>query len=188
MSKKKLLLGVNGTIGSHNVPMFIHYLNREYDINVILTHTAQRFLTIDSLRPIVENVYTDPFDMSILKVPHVNLVKETDIFLILPTSANFLSKLANGNANDLLSLCALNYDKPIFIAPNMNTTMWNQPSVQNNVKTIQNYGHKFVNVTSHGFEASSGNTVSSEASLPEPNHLMYILNSEIEERVGNVPV
>ncbi|QPQ29764.1 flavoprotein [Lysinibacillus sp. JNUCC 51] len=183
MHKKKLLLGVCGAIGAINVPQYLHALNHQYEIDVILTQNAQRFITVQAIKPFVNNVFTDVLDESVIKTPHVNLAKEADVFLILPTTANFLFKLANGVADDLLSLCAVNYEDPIFLAPNMNTRMWNNHGVQNNITKLQSYGYIFLNRTSNGVEASSGNVVNSEAALPDPHILMNLL-SRNSEKVG----
>lgn len=175
---KKMLLGITGAIGSLNIPLYINTLNEFYDINVIFTKSATKFINPDGLRPLVNGVYVDPFDMSKIKVPHVNLVKEIDKFLILPTSANFLAKIANGFADDLLSLCVLNYENSVYLVPNMNDIMWNQPSVQINVERLTSYGHRFVNVSASGYEASSGNIVYSGAALPTPDSLVNKISSD----------
>lgn len=181
MHKQKLLLGVTGAIGAINLPQFLYELNNHYDINIVLTKGALKFVTIEGLQPLVTGVYTDLHDMSRIKVPHVNLLDSLDKFLILPASANFLAKIANGYADDLLSLCVLNYGDSIYIAPNMNSKMWGQRSVQANVTRIKEYGHIFINVTADGLEASSGESKLSEAALPQPDQLFDILNKEERE-------
>ncbi|AMR09781.1 flavoprotein [Bacillus sp. FSL W8-0445] len=178
MGKKKMLLGVTGTIGAINLPQFIYTLRDEYDIDVILTENAQRFLSPRAIRPFVQGVYENVFSDCSSKILHVELVNEIDRFLILPTSAATLSKIANGAANDLLSLSVLNYSEAIYIAPNMNNEMWNNPAVQKNVKIIKEFGHIFVNTTSLGIKASSGEIVQTEAGLPDPDELLKLLSEK----------
>ncbi|MEC1560507.1 flavoprotein [Bacillus haynesii] len=179
MDKKKMLLGVTGTIGAINLPQFIYTLREEYEIDVILTENAQRFLSPQAIRPFVKEVYENAFSDYSSKILHVDLVNEIDCFLILPASAATLSKIANGAANDLLSLSVLNYSGTIFIAPNMNNEMWNNPAVQKNIKTIKDFGHIFVNTASLGIKASSGEIVQTEAGLPTPEDLLELLDEEM---------
>jgi len=178
MKDKKILFGITGAIGAINAPIYLQHLIQIYEVDVVLTKSACNFINPNGIKPIVNGVYTDKFDLSEKKVPHVNLVKEIDAFVILPTSANFLAKIANGIADDLLSLCVLNYDKPIFLVPNMNPTMWEKASVQRNVKLLKEDGHIFINEASRGYEASTGNTIISEAALPSPEKLIYYLSQE----------
>lgn len=170
-----MFFGITGSIGAINAPLYIQNLLSSYRVEVVLTQSAANFLNPNGLRPLVDAVYTDAFDLSSNKVPHVNLIKDADHFVILPTSANFLSKMANGVANDLLSLCVINYDKPIFIGPSMNQAMWENKSTQRNVNMLKEDGHVFVNTYASGYEASSGDTVSSEAALPTPDKLIHYL-------------
>ena len=86
-------------------------------------------------------------------------------------------KIANGAADDLLTLAILNYNGPVCIAPNMNPLMWNSHSVQRNIKHLKEDGIHFLNVPAHSIEASSGNIVFSEASLPQPQELIESLNA-----------
>ncbi|WP_035426551.1 MULTISPECIES: flavoprotein [Sediminibacillus] len=177
--KKKILFGVTGAIGSINAPAYIQQLITDFEVDVVFTKSAGFFINPEGMKPIANGVYTEAFDLSEKKVPHANLPKEADAFVILPTSANFLSKLANGIADDLLSLCALNYEKPIFLAPNMNKVMWEKKSVQRNVELLKNDGHIFINESSEGYEASTGKRIISEAALPAPRTLQYYLSQEV---------
>lgn len=176
MYKRKLLVGVTGSVGAANVPTYLAYLSQHYEINLILTKNAQKFLTTNACLPYVDNIFTDMDDHSTIKIPHANLPRESDLFLIIPTTANFLFKLANGVADDLLSLAVLNYNGPIFLTPNMNPQMWNSSAVQRNVKQLKEDGAHFLNVATHSIEASSGNITFSEASLPQPQDLIDSLN------------
>jgi len=175
MKDKKVVFGITGSIAAINATTYIYELLSLYRVEVVLTKSATNFLNPNGLRPLVDAVYTDPFDLSSNKVPHVNLVKDADHFVILPASANFLSKMANGVADDLLSLCVLNYSKPILIGQSMNQTMWENKSTQRNVRTLKEDGHTFINTYAPGYEASSGDTVVSEAALPAPSQLLYLL-------------
>ncbi|MDN4602836.1 flavoprotein [Paenibacillus sp. 11B] len=176
MYKKKLLFGVTGSIGASNVPTYLAYLAQEYEINLIMTENSQKFLVSNACLPYVEYVYTNMNDHSRVKIPHANLPRDADLFLVLPATANFLFKIANGAADDLLTLAILNYGGPVCVAPNMNPLMWNSHSVQRNVKQLKEDGFHFLNVSAHSIEASSGNILFSEASLPQPQELIDSLN------------
>ncbi|WP_312096725.1 flavoprotein [Niallia sp.] len=180
--KKKLLLGMTGTIASLNIFHYLNVFKESYDIKIIMTRAATKFINPNGLRPLVESVHTSLFDMKDIRVPHVNLLEDIDKFLILPTTANFLAKIANGMADDLLSACVLNYNKPIFLAPNMNPTMWSKSSVQRNVKILKEDGFIFLNKTASGLEASSGKRVVSDAALPSANSILYSLFKDEESR------
>jgi phosphopantothenoylcysteine decarboxylase len=177
-NKQNLLLGITGTIASLNIFPYIYELKKHYDIKIILTKSATEFINPNGLKPLVKSVHTSLFDLKDYTVPHVQLLKDVDKFLILPATANFIAKLANGIADDLLSTTVLNYDKKIFLAPNMNPTMWYKSSVQRNISILEKDGFIFINTTSLGLEASSGNSIESPAALPSPSMLPYLLTSE----------
>lgn len=180
MKDKKILFGITGALGAINAPTYIQHLVQSFEVDVVLTKAACNFINPNGLRPIVNSVHTDALDFSVKKVPHANLVQDIDAFVILPTSADFLSKVANGIADDLLSLCVLNYEKPIILASNMNPIMWNKASVQRNVEILKKDGHVFINEPSTGYEASTGKTIVSEAALPSPSSLLYYLYEEMK--------
>lgn len=180
-NKEKLLLGITGTIASMNIFTYIHALRRKFDIRVIMTKSACQFINPNGLKPLVKSVHISLFDEENYSVPHVQILKDIDKFLILPATANTISKLANGIADDLLSTAVLNYDGTIFIAPNMNSTMWNKKSVQRNIKVLEEDDFIFVNTMAAGLEASTGNTAVSEAALPSPHTLIYSMYEEEKE-------
>ncbi|MDG0874706.1 hypothetical protein L5D93_20685 [Paenibacillus thiaminolyticus] len=177
---KKILVGVTGTIGSINVYQYILALKSRFQcqLDLILTKNAKQFVSTLALVNLCDHVYDEMFVTS-MKSAHVTVVQDVDLFIILPASANFLSKMAHGSGDDLLSCCVLNYRKKIYIAPNMNNTMWTNPRVQQNVSTLKEDGHLFVNIEDCGYKASTGDFISSGASLPQPQDLIhFILNSE----------
>ncbi|PGR32564.1 hypothetical protein COC64_24035 [Bacillus cereus] len=174
MNNTTVLIGVNGTIGAINLPVYLACIKEKINcsLNVILTENAKKFINPLSLRPYCDNVYDDLFRFQGLVSPHVSLVANISKFLIIPCSANFLYKIANGVGDDLLSCCILNYDKSIFIFPNMNDTMWNKKSVQRNVDIIKQDGHVFLNVSDLAFKSASGTFEKTDAALPQPEELI----------------
>lgn len=174
----KILIGITGAIGAINVYNYFFVLKNEFQcqIETVITDNAKQFISKMALTNVFDYVYDELFTSS-MKSPHVNIVQNVDLFLILPASANFLSKMAHGVGDDLLSCCVLNYAKPIYIAPNMNEIMWNNPRIQQNIITLKEDGHIFVNVESFGYKTAQGSYIKSDASLPQPQELVqYILN------------
>ncbi|MDP5275257.1 flavoprotein [Chengkuizengella axinellae] len=169
----KILIGVTGTIGAINLPIYLSYIRKKINcsLDIILTKNAKKFISPLALMSTCDHVYDDLFQFQGLKVPHVNLVVNITKFLIIPCSANFLYKIGNGVGDDLLSCCVLNYDKTIYIAPNMNNTMWNKQSVQRNVNKIKKDGHVLLNVSDNGFKAANRTFEHTEAALPQPDEL-----------------
>lgn len=175
----KIVIGITGTIGALNVHNYIFALKGRFQcqLDIVVTDNAKQFVSTLALANLCDHIYDDLFTAN-LKAPHVNAVQDADLFLILPASADFLAKMAHGMADDLLSCCVLNYTNQIYIAPNMNNTMWNQPSVQRNVEILKKDGHLFVNVQAEGYKASSGTYTGSDAALPQPEELIQLILHE----------
>lgn len=145
---KRIVLGVTGSIAAYKAADIIRKLQeKNFSVTVVMTKDAQRFITPLTLSTLSqENVYTDMFEPStnLLKVPHVDLAKETDGVLIAPATANTLAKMAHGLADDLLTCLVLATKAPVLIAPAMNDAMYENEIVQDNCKKLKNFGFKFI--------------------------------------------
>ncbi|HEY6756382.1 MAG TPA: flavoprotein, partial [Nitrososphaera sp.] len=123
-----LLIGMTGSIGVISYSEFIFLLRKDIakNINVIMSKNATKFITPFSIRVLSGNfVFTDTFDESEkIFVPHLELVRNSDLFLIMPATANIIGKLANGICDDLISTCAIAAKVPVVVIPNMNSDMW----------------------------------------------------------------
>lgn len=135
------------------MPQLAKLLLREgNNVNVILTENAQFFLDEDKFTKLDIPVYTKLFDTgfdhkSILdkrKVDHIEVAKSTDIFVIAPATAHTIAKLAHGLADDFLTTTALATTSPILICPSMNSHMWENAAVKENIKIIQSRGYRIL--------------------------------------------
>lgn len=140
-----LLLGVTGSVGVISIPYYIKMLKDEIAKNVvvIMSRSARKFITPYTLRLFSGNyVHTDVFDVTNdFLVPHVHLVGNSDLFLIMPATANIMGKLANGIADDLISSAAMASTIPVAVVPSMNSIMWKSKAMQQNLVSLQNLGY-----------------------------------------------
>lgn len=140
--KKNILLGVTASISAYKAADLTSQLNKlGYNVTVIMTKNAAKFISPLTLQSLSKNtVYLDVMtEEDPTRINHIDLVKETDLFLIAPATANMIGKLANGIADDMLSTSALALplDVPRLIAPAMNTVMYQNPIVQKNLTTLK---------------------------------------------------
>ena len=140
-----LLLGVTGSVGVISIPYYIKMLKDEITKNVvvIMSHSARKFITPYTLRLFSGNyVHTDVFDVTNDSlVPHIHLSRKSDLFLIMPATANIIGKLANGIADDLISSVAIASPAPVAVVPSMNSIMWNSKAVQQNLLSLMKLGY-----------------------------------------------
>ena len=145
-NKKTILIGITGGIASYKICELIRlYKKNDYNVKVIATKNALNFVTELTLATLSQNqVYSDNFDIKEYKPEHISLCDEGDILVIAPATANTISKIANGICDNLLTSIICAFNKPVLIAPAMNTNMWNNPFVQENIKKLSSNGYEFV--------------------------------------------
>ena len=143
MLKKKILLGVTGSIAAYKTAELVRLLRKNnFFVQVILTKSAKQFVTPLTLQalsgnPVLENMW-EPMEGNGME--HINLTRTADLLLIAPASGNFIAKLANGLADDLLTNLCLARSCPLLVAPAMNVEMFNNIATQRNIETIKNDG------------------------------------------------
>ena len=153
MNEKRILLGVCGGIAVYKIAALTSTLvQRGAIVDVIMTPEAERFvgaLTFSSLtaRPTYTSLWDAPE-----RIPHIRLVREAQVMLIAPATANTIAKLAQGIADDLVTTAALAARIPIVVAPAMNSAMYAHPATQANLRTLRERGYEFVD-PEHGFLA-----------------------------------
>ncbi|MFQ5979440.1 MAG: flavoprotein [Candidatus Heimdallarchaeota archaeon] len=137
-----ILLGVTGGISVYKMPTAIGLMKRSgHQVRVVMTKHATKFVTPLTFQAISEGpVFVEMFEPpKVFNIEHIDLAKEADLVLIAPATANIIGKIANGIADDLLTtvVCATSIDTPVVFAPAMNTLMWENPIVQQNVTKLQ---------------------------------------------------
>ena len=141
--KKCVVLGVTGGIAVYKACEVLRLLQKQgMDVYVVMTKNASRFvapLTFETLsgHPVAVDTFERP---ATWEVEHIALAKRADLFLIVPATANIIGKMACGIADDMLSTTVMATKAPVMIAPAMNTGMWENPAVQENIATLKRRG------------------------------------------------
>ena len=144
---KKILLIVTGGIAAYRTLDLIREIKRQGDdVTCVLTSGAQQFVQPLSFGSLSGNkVYTELFDLNNEStMGHINLSRQHDLIVVAPATANIISKMSYGIADDLASTILLATDKPIMVVPSMNVKMWENLSTTSNVKKLKNKGIYFV--------------------------------------------
>jgi phosphopantothenoylcysteine decarboxylase/phosphopantothenate--cysteine ligase len=132
---QKILFIISGGISCYKAVEAIRLLQKNnYIIDVILTKSAQKFITPLLITSLINGKF---YDDLFLGLEHINLSRSADLIVIAPATANLLAKMACGIANDLASALLLANNKPVLIFPAMNTLMWQNQATQNNLKFLQ---------------------------------------------------
>ena len=145
---KNIILGITGSIAAYKAADLANQLSKEgHNVTVLMTESATKFITPLTLQTLSKNkVHIDVFDEETPKnVTHITLAQNADLFLIAPATANIIGKLVYGIADDMLTstFLALN-NVPIFIAPAMNTNMYENPIVAGNIEKLKKIGATIV--------------------------------------------
>lgn len=147
MKKPCVVLGVTGGIAVYKACELLRLLQkRGIDVFVVMTQNACRFvapLTFETLsgHPVAVDTFDRP---QTWEVEHIALAKRADLFLLAPATANIMGKMACGIADDMLSTTVMATRAPVLVAPAMNTGMWENAAVQQNVKTLRARGVEIV--------------------------------------------
>ena len=145
---KNIILGVTGSIAAYKAADIAHQLYKEgFQVEVIMTDSATKFVTPLTFRSLTKNnVYIEMFQDDFPKdIKHISLAEKADLVLIAPATANIIGKLANGIGDDMLSTTLLAVKgKPVIIAPAMNTNMWENPILQDNITKLKKYGYQII--------------------------------------------
>ena len=147
LKNKNITLGVTGAISAYKALELSRLLIKgEAVVRPVMTEAAAQFITPLSLATLCRNpVSTRLFDLtSETRISHIDLAQKADLIIIAPATANFIGKAASGIADDLLATITLAACAPVLIAPSMNSAMWENPIVKENVKRLQKNGYLFV--------------------------------------------
>lgn len=174
---KNVLLGVTGSIAAYKIAGLTSALVKQHcNVDVIMTENATNFINPITFETLTGNkCIVDTFDRNFqYSVEHVSLAKKADVVLVAPATANFLAKAAYGMADDMLTTTFLACRCPKLIAPAMNTNMYENAIVQDNIKRLRDYGCEVIDPASG--HLACGDTGAGK--MPEPETLMeYILKT-----------
>ena len=140
---KRIALGVSGGIAAYKTAELVRLLVKQgAHVQVVMSDAATHFVTPLTFQALSgKPVFTDPWDLRVANgMAHIDLSREADVLLVAPASADFIAKVANGLADDLLSTLTLARDCPLLLAPAMNRQMWQNAATQRNVATLKGDG------------------------------------------------
>lgn len=179
---KTVLLGVTGGIAAYKIANLASALVKLHaDVNVIMTQNATNFINPITFESLTGNkCIVDTFDRNFkFKVEHIALAELADVFMVAPASANVIGKIANGIADDMLTTTFMACKKKKILAPAMNTNMYENPIVQDNIRKLKDYGMEIIEPAT-GYLAC-GTTGSGK--LPDEKILLeYILREVAYEK------
>lgn len=179
LKDKTVVLGITGSIAAYKMASVASSLRKlGVNVEVIMTENATQFITPVTFEAITGNrCIVDTFDRNFdFNIEHISLAKKADLFIVAPASANIIGKIANGIADDMLTTTFMACTCPKLIAPAMNTNMYNNNILQDNLRRCQNYGIRII-------EPASGLLACGDAGrgkLPEPELLVEHILSEIQ--------
>ena len=147
LTGKTIVLGVTGSIAAYKIANLASMLVKlNADVHVIMTQNATHFITPMTFETLTNNkCIVDTFDRNFnFDVKHVSLAKRGDLFLVAPCTANVIGKVANGICDDMLTTTIMATKAPVLFSPAMNTGMWENPVLQDNLNKLQHYGYHVI--------------------------------------------
>ena len=179
---KTVLLGVTGSIAAYKIAYLASALKKLHaQVHVLMTQNATNFINPITFETLTGNkCLVDTFDRNFqFSVEHVSIAKQADVVIIAPASANVIGKLAHGIADDMLTTTIMACKCKKIVSPAMNTNMYENPIVQDNLAILQHYGYEVIEPAS-GYLAC-GDTGAGK--MPEPEMLLdYILREIAKEK------
>ena len=174
---KTVLLGVTGSIAAYKIAYLASALKKRHaDVHVLMTQNTTNFINPITFETLTGNkCLVDTFDRNFqFQVEHVSIAKKADVVMIAPATANVIGKLAHGIADDMLTTTIMACKCKKFISPAMNTNMFENPVVQDNLKILEHYGYEVIAPAS-GYLAC-GDTGAGK--MPEPETLLAYIERE----------
>lgn len=178
---KTVILGISGSIAAYKIASLASALVKQHcEVHVIMTKNATNFIHPITFETLTGNkCLVDTFDRNFqYSVEHVSIAKKADAVLVAPATANVIAKMAHGLADDMLTTTILACQCPMIVAPAMNTRMFRNPIVQNNIKILKSFGMEVIDPAT-GYLAC-GDT--GEGKMPEPELLLEYLKKALAEK------
>ena len=177
LNGKNILIGISGGIACYKVCDVVSRLKKlNSNVDVIMTKSAVEFISPLTFQTLSQNfVYVDMFkEPKTFEVEHISLAKKADIVLIAPATGNIIGKIAGGIADDMLTTVIMATRAKVIFAPAMNTNMYTNPIVQNNIKKLSEMGYEFIKPGKGRLACGDYG----EGKMAEPEIIVdYILNS-----------
>lgn len=186
LSGKKILLGISGGIAAYKTASLVRLLIKAgADVRVVMTPASKDFVTPLTLSTLSKNPvhssFFDEEDENAVWNNHVELGLWADLFLIAPATANTLSKMVSGNADNLLIATYLSAKCPVYFAPAMDLDMYKHPSTMASFKALQEYGN--IMIPAESGELASG--LHGEGRMAEPENIVAFIEKDME---GKLPL
>lgn len=178
---KTVILGISGSIAAYKIASLASALVKQHcEVHVIMTKNATNFIHPITFETLTGNkCLVDTFDRNFqYSVEHVSIAKKADAVLVAPATANVIAKMAHGLADDMLTTTILACQCPMIVAPAMNTRMFRNPIVQENIKILKSFGMEVIDPAT-GYLAC-GDT--GEGKMPEPELLLEYLKKALAEK------
>ena len=178
----KLVLGITGGIAAYKAAELVRLLVKAgFEVQVVMTSAACQFITPVTMQALSgKPVFIDMWDSSISNgMPHIELSRNADAILVAPASADFMAKLVQGRADDLLSTLCLARDCQLLVAPAMNKQMWENPATQRNINQLKADGISILG-------PDSGEQACGEIGLGrmlEPESLLALVNAHFTPKL-----
>ena len=147
LKNKKILIIIGGGISAYKSLDLIRLLiKKNVEVKTILTKSGKEFVTPLSISSLTNNkTFEEIFDNNIVSgIDHIALSRWADLIIVLPTTANFMTKLSLGKADDLATTVILASNKETILVPAMNVRMWLHKATQKNIRTLMDYGYQFI--------------------------------------------
>lgn len=176
---RKIILAISGSIAAYKAAFLCRLLIKDgADVRVVMTYAASKFISALTMSTLSKHeVYIDVMDDNSWN-NHVELGLWADLLVVAPATANTLSKMASGQADNMLLAVYLSAKCPVLFAPAMDLDMWKHPSTKNNLKTLKEYGNILINVESG--ELASG--LVGEGRMAEPINIKRYIKEHFESQ------
>lgn len=141
-----ILILITGSISVYKTCGLVSYLSKNHNVKVMMSKHATQFVTPLTFEVLSKNkVITDLFiEDNPERINHIYYAQRADIVIVAPATANIIGKVANGIGDDLISTTILASDKPVVFVPAMNTVMYNNPIVQDNIQKLKDYNYHII--------------------------------------------
>jgi phosphopantothenoylcysteine decarboxylase / phosphopantothenate---cysteine ligase len=147
LTNRKIVLGITGCIAAYKAAFLVRLLRKEgAEVRVVMTESSEKFITRLTMETLSGNPVSDQMfpESGFYTTHHISLAEWADLIIIAPATGNIIGKIASGVADDLLSTVIMAAQSPVMLAAAMNTEMYNNPIVQQNISSLKELGYMFV--------------------------------------------